>query len=49
MIGEAADLFYFTLVKARTAGVTLEEIAGELDRRAMRTHRRPMMSKTNPQ
>lgn len=37
---EAADLFYFTLVTLRRAGVNLAEVARELDRRACRITRR---------
>ncbi|GMQ85779.1 MAG: hypothetical protein BMS9Abin07_1347 [Acidimicrobiia bacterium] len=42
---EAADLLYFTLVKITGAGVTLEEVTGELDRREFVTQRRPMERK----
>ncbi len=38
---EAADVIYFTLVKAAAAGVDLADIAGELDARARRVTRRP--------
>ena len=37
---EAADLMYFALTKAHTAGVRLEDIARELDRRSLRVRRR---------
>lgn len=37
---EAADLFYFALVKATAAGVSLAEIERELDRRALRITRK---------
>ena len=36
---EAADLLYFTLVRLRAAGVTLDEVAAELDRRERRVTR----------
>lgn len=42
---EAADLAYFLLVKAASAGVSLDEIEGELDRRERRLTRRPMLAK----
>jgi len=48
VIAEAADLLYFTLVKAAAAGVTLEDIAGELDRRELKVSRRPMEAKEVP-
>ncbi|MFQ5985153.1 MAG: phosphoribosyl-ATP diphosphatase [Alphaproteobacteria bacterium] len=38
---EAADLFYFALVKLVRAGVSLEEVEAELDRRALRVSHRP--------
>lgn len=38
---EAADLLYFTLVIMQRAGVGLADVAGELDRRALRITRRP--------
>ncbi|RLS51023.1 MAG: phosphoribosyl-ATP diphosphatase [Planctomycetota bacterium] len=38
---EAADLLYFTLVTMQRAGVGLADVAGELDRRALRITRRP--------
>lgn len=37
---EAADVMYFTLVRALAAGVSLADIAEELDRRALRVTRR---------
>jgi phosphoribosyl-ATP pyrophosphohydrolase len=42
---EAADLLYFLLVKARAAGVDLDDVASELDRRERRVTRRPMTAK----
>lgn len=39
---ETADLLYFALTKAKSAGVTLEDIVSELDRRSLRVSRRPM-------
>lgn len=38
---EAADALYFTMVAMRRAGVSLAEVAAELDRRALRVTRRP--------
>ncbi len=38
---EAADVLFFTLVKMQSAGVTLADVANELDRRALRVTRRP--------
>lgn len=40
VVGEAADLIYFTLVAAARAGVDLADIESELDRRALRISRR---------
>jgi len=45
VIHEAADLLYFLLVRATAAGVRLEEIEAELDRRERRVTRRPMTAK----
>jgi phosphoribosyl-ATP pyrophosphohydrolase len=45
VINETADLLYFLLVKARAAGVDLDEVANELDRRERRVTRRPMTAK----
>ncbi|HEU5113991.1 MAG TPA: phosphoribosyl-ATP diphosphatase [Acidimicrobiia bacterium] len=45
VIHEAADLLYFLLVRATAAGVELEDVALELDRRERRTTRRPMTTK----
>lgn len=45
VVAEAADLLYFSLVKAVSAGVRLDEIIAELDRREMRIRRRPMSAK----
>ncbi|MCI0545623.1 MAG: phosphoribosyl-ATP diphosphatase, partial [Actinobacteria bacterium] len=42
---EAADLIYMTLVKAVSAGVTVEEIASILDQRELRVSRRSMIAK----
>lgn len=38
---EAADVLYFTLVAMERAGVSLADVAGELDRRSLRLTRRP--------
>jgi histidinol dehydrogenase/phosphoribosyl-ATP pyrophosphohydrolase len=38
---EAADLFYFAMVAMARAGVTLDEVERELDRRALAIERRP--------
>lgn len=45
---EAADLFYFALVALVRAGVSLEEVEAELDRRALRVRRRPGEPKAAP-
>ena len=45
VISEAADLSYFLLVKAAASGVSLADIEAELDRRALRVTRRPMLAK----
>lgn len=45
VVAEAADLLYFLLVKASAAGVSLEEVEAELDRRERRVTRRPMTAK----
>jgi len=37
---EAADVMYFTMVRMLQAGVSLSEVAAELDRRALRVQRR---------
>jgi phosphoribosyl-ATP pyrophosphohydrolase len=42
---EAADLLYFLLVKTTAFDVSLEAVEAELDRRELRTTRRPMVSK----
>jgi phosphoribosyl-ATP pyrophosphohydrolase/phosphoribosyl-AMP cyclohydrolase len=41
VVHEAADLIYFTLVAMARAGVGVEDIERELDRRALRITRRP--------
>lgn len=41
VINEAADVLYFTLVAMQRAGVGIEEVGAELDRRALRVTRRP--------
>lgn len=38
---EAADVLYFTMARLAGAGVSLAEVARELDRRALKTTRRP--------
>jgi len=40
VLHEAADLMYFTLVAMKRAGVRMEAVATELDRRALRVTRR---------
>ena len=45
VIGEAADVLYFTLVKAAAAGVGIADIERELDRRSLRVNRRAMQAK----
>jgi phosphoribosyl-ATP pyrophosphohydrolase/phosphoribosyl-AMP cyclohydrolase len=45
VVAEAADVLYFTLVKAIAAGVAFEDIEHELDRRALRVKRRAMEPK----
>lgn len=41
VINEAADLFYFSMVAMQRTGITLSQVADELDRRARRITRRP--------
>lgn len=45
VIEEAADLLFFTLVKAVSAGVSLSDIEAELDRRERRVTRRDIRAK----
>jgi phosphoribosyl-ATP pyrophosphohydrolase len=45
VIHESADLLYFLLVRARAAGVGLDDVVDELDRRERRLTRRPMTAK----
>jgi phosphoribosyl-ATP pyrophosphohydrolase len=45
VVHEAADLLYFLTVKAGAAGVDLADVLDELDRRELRTTRRPMTAK----
>lgn len=45
VVAETADLIYFALVKAAAAGVSLDDIAAELDSRELRVTRRPMQAK----
>lgn len=45
VISEAADLAYFLMVKLAGAGVGLDEVAAELDRRELKVTRRPMLAK----
>jgi phosphoribosyl-ATP pyrophosphohydrolase/phosphoribosyl-AMP cyclohydrolase len=45
VVAEAADVLYFTFVKAVASGVRLDEVVAELDRREMRVRRRPMSAK----
>ena len=42
VVHEAADLIYFTLTKAVSAGASVQDIAAELDRRELRASRRAM-------
>lgn len=42
VVHEAADLIYFALTKAVSAGVSLDDVASELDRRELRVSRRAM-------
>ena len=42
---EAADLLYFTMVALRKQGISLADVAGELDRRALKISRRPGLAK----
>ncbi len=44
IIAEAADVLYFTLVKAAAAGVAIDDIERELDRRALPVTRRAMQA-----
>lgn len=46
-VHEAADLLYFTMVAMRRSGVTLADVARELERRALRVTRRPGNAKPN--
>jgi phosphoribosyl-ATP pyrophosphohydrolase len=48
VVAETADLLYFLLVKATSAGVGLDEILEELDARGKRVTRRPMLAKERP-
>jgi phosphoribosyl-ATP pyrophosphohydrolase/phosphoribosyl-AMP cyclohydrolase/histidinol dehydrogenase len=48
VIHESADLLYFLLVRATAAGVGLDAIEAELDRRERRVTRRPMSAKDDP-
>jgi phosphoribosyl-ATP pyrophosphohydrolase len=41
VMAEAADVLYFTLVAMQRAGVNLEQVAQELNKRALRVTRRP--------
>lgn len=41
LVWEAADLFYFALVKLGQAGISLHEVEEELDKRALKITRRP--------
>ena len=45
VVAEAADLAYFLMVKLEQAGVGLDEVDRELDRRELRQTRRPMLAK----
>ncbi|MGH8870897.1 MAG: phosphoribosyl-ATP diphosphatase [Acidimicrobiia bacterium] len=48
VIHEAADLLYFTMVRSTAAGVGLDDLEAELDRRERRVTRRPMVAKDDP-
>ncbi|MBI1850710.1 MAG: phosphoribosyl-ATP diphosphatase, partial [Planctomycetes bacterium] len=48
VVGEAADVLYFTLVAMARAGVSLADVEAELDRRARRVSRRPGNAKDSP-
>ncbi len=48
VVRETADLLYFLLVKATVAGVTIDQVETELDRRERRVTRRPMVAKEDP-
>ena len=45
VVTEAADLAYFLMVKLEQAGVGLDQVDRELDRRELRQTRRPMVAK----
>jgi len=45
VVHEGADLLYFLLVRAAAAGVHIDDLEAELDRRERRVTRRPMMAK----
>ena len=45
VIHEGADLLYFLLVRAAAAGVHIDDLEAELDRRERRVTRRPMVAK----
>ncbi|MGH8951202.1 MAG: phosphoribosyl-ATP diphosphatase [Acidimicrobiia bacterium] len=45
VIHEGADLLYFLLVRAAAAGVHIDDLEAELDRRERRVTRRPMAAK----
>jgi phosphoribosyl-ATP pyrophosphohydrolase len=49
VIGEAADVLYFTLMAMVNAGVSLEAVEAELDRRSLRVSRRPGDAKPTPE
>ena len=44
---EAADVLYFAMVRCVAAGVTLEDIEGHLDSRALKLARRPGNAKAH--
>ena len=45
VVAEAADVLYFSLVKAVSSGVRLSDVVAELDARSKRVRRRPMSAK----
>jgi phosphoribosyl-ATP pyrophosphohydrolase len=49
VVHETADLLYFALVKARSAGVSLSDVVAELDLRRRRVSRRQMAAKKEDQ
>jgi phosphoribosyl-ATP pyrophosphohydrolase len=48
VVHEAADLLYFLIVKTLASDVALADVLSELDRRELKTTRRPMTAKEGP-